>query len=303
MPLKIAESVGKECWRGYVEPEAGLSLPCTIVRGRAPGPKLIVTAGIHGAEYSGIEAARRLASISPGELRGELVILHIVNIKAFWTHRAFFNPSDDKNINRMFPGNSNGSASERLTAWLLGTAISGMDAYIDLHSGDVVEALTPFSIFPAGHARSEAMAIASGLPFAVRSEARGHSYIAAAAAGVLGVLLESGANGLWSEESIGWLEGGVKRIMAHLGMLPASDTAMPRPRLCRMEVMVAPAAGFWHPAVSPGSTVARGDQIGTIYDIVGAWERQVLAEHGGPVLYNLTSLAVNASQALIGIAV
>lgn len=304
MPLAPAASAGKSRWTGMVEPEAGLSLPCTIIRGAQPGPKLLVTAGVHGAEYTSIEAARRLCRLAPGDFAGELTILPIVNIGAFFQHRAFRNPSDEKNVNRVFPGDPKGTASDRLAHWLVSQAMTGMDGYVDLHGGDIVEALMPFSIFPDSGPRGEELAIASGLPFAVRSFKRGHSYGAAADLGIPSVLLEAGQNGLVTEASVALLETGVKNIMAALGMTAkANRPAGPAPRLCRMEVAMAPEAGYWTPEVTPGATVEKGQRVGVIADLIGEWEKPMLAEHSGPVLYNVTSLAVSQGQAMIGIAV
>ncbi|MBI1776421.1 MAG: succinylglutamate desuccinylase/aspartoacylase family protein [Proteobacteria bacterium] len=304
MALEPAASLGKPRWTGYVEPEPGLGLPCTIIHGRAPGPKLLVTAGVHGAEYTSIEAARRLCRLAADAFVGQLTILPVVNIGAFFQHRAFRNPADEKNVNRVFPGDPKGTASDRLAHWLVTTAMAGMDGYIDLHGGDIVEALIPFAIFPDSSPRSSELAIASGLPFAVRSFKRGHSYGAAADLGIPAVLLEAGQNGLVTEESVGLLEDGVKGIMAELGMMAkANQPKAKEPRLCRMEVAMAPDAGFWHAEVKPGGVVEKGKRVGIIRDLVGEWEKPILAEHSGPVLYNLTSLAVNKGQSLIGIAV
>jgi uncharacterized protein len=303
MPLHVPASAGQSHWSGYVEPEPGLAVPCTIIRGRKKGPKLLVTAGVHGAEYSSIEAARRLTALDPDRLTGELTILPVLNIKAFWSHQPYINPLDGKNINRVFPGDPKGTASDRLAAWLVQTGMQGMDAYIDLHCGDIIEALLPFAIFASRDERSGELALASGLPFTVRSEAKGHSYGAGVDIGVPGVLLESGGNGLWTEESVGLLESGVKRIMAKLGMLTDRGAVPPPSRLCRMEVTTAPMSGFWHPAVAPGALVERGAPLGTIHDLVGDGRRDIVAEQSGPVLYHVTSLAITKGEPLVGIAV
>ena len=304
MPLTPQEASGKASWTGFVEPEPGLQIPCTIIRGRQPGPKLLITAGVHGAEYSSIEAARRLSKLTPDSFAGELTVLPILNIGAFFQHRAFHNPSDDKNVNRVFPGDPKGTASDRLAHWLVSQAMSGMDGYVDLHGGDIVEALMPFSIYPDTHARSRELAIASGLPFASASNRKVHSYAAAVGLGIPAVLLEAGQNGLVTEEAVGLLEGGVKGVMAELGMTAkANQPAKAAPRLVRMEVATAPDAGYWTCTTRPGAEVRKGDRVGTVADLIGRWEKPILAEHSGPVLYHLTSLAVNKSQALIGIAV
>jgi predicted deacylase len=304
MPLHVPASAGQNRWSGYVEPEAGLALPCTILRGRRKGPKLLVTAGVHGAEYSAIEAARRLTALDPDRLSGELTILPVINIKAFWSHQPYINPLDGKNINRVFPGDPKGTASDRLAAWLVQTAMTGMDCYVDLHCGDIIEALLPFAIYPDGDERSGELAKASGFSYVVRSGASGHSYGAATKIGVPGVLLESGGNGLWSEDSVGLLETGVELIMAKLGMLSdARGGTKAAPRVCQMAVTKAPVSGFWHPAVTPGANVERGAAVGTIHDLVGSGKRTILAEHSGPILYHVTSLAISEGEPLVGIAI
>ncbi len=304
MAIEPAAAAGKPSWTGYVEPEPGVKLPCTVIRGRGPGPKLLVTAGVHGAEYASIEAARRLTQLASDAFVGELTILPIINVGAFFQHRAFRNPSDEKNINRVFPGDPKGSASDRLAHWLVTTAMAGIDGYVDLHGGDIVEALIPFSIFPDGNRRSRELAIASGLPFAVKSVKRGHSYGAAADLGIPAVLLESGQNGLLTEETVGLLETAMKGIMAELGMMAKTNRPGAKdPTLCRMEVAMAPDAGYWHAQTKTGLVVEKGARVGIIRDLVGLWEKPILAEHSGPVLYHLSSLAVNKGQALIGIAV
>jgi predicted deacylase len=70
-----------------------------------------------------------------------------------------------------------------------------------------------------------------------------------------------------------------------------------------MEVTKAPASGYWHCAVSPGATVARGATLGTITDLLGQEKRTIIAEHAGPVLYHVTSLAITEGEPLVGIAV
>jgi uncharacterized protein len=302
MALQLPASGDARHWTGFVEPEAGVSLPCTRIRGARPGKRVLISAGIHGGEYSSIEAARRLTQLSPDEIAGELVLLPVVSIEAFWRHLAFLSPLDWKNLNRVFPGKADGTPSERRAAWL-SAAMAGMDGYIDLHCGDMTETLIPFAVFP-GEARSREMALASGFPYAVESGSPGHSYSAAVAQGVPGLILESGGNGLWTEESVGLLLSGVRRILAHLGMLtgPAPAVAAP-PTVCRMAGTAAPVAGFWHPAVKLGDSVAPNGVIGVIHDLAGPGKREIRTEQGGRVLYHSTSLAISQGEALVGIGV
>ena len=69
--LPISETPSGTVSRGYVQLELDitLELPFTVVHGTHPGPTLLVTAGIHGAEYASIEAAVRAAQIGRASCR------------------------------------------------------------------------------------------------------------------------------------------------------------------------------------------------------------------------------------------
>ena len=103
-------------------PGTEIEIPLTIINGAFDGPTLLVTAGIHGGEYPGIAAAMELGrSLDPQEIHGSLIMLHPVNIQGFWARREFIVPEDGKNLNRVFPGNPDGTLSERLchNKWLI----------------------------------------------------------------------------------------------------------------------------------------------------------------------------------------
>src|SRR5690242_12331725 len=75
--------------RGMVRIDAELELPFGIVEGAKPGPCLLVTAGIHGAEYCSIEAAQRLLETDPKELSGTLLVLPIVSLASFFKRSIY----------------------------------------------------------------------------------------------------------------------------------------------------------------------------------------------------------------------
>jgi uncharacterized protein len=50
---------------------------------------------------------------------------------------------DGKNLNRSFPGSPTGTLAERPAYDAFTQLIAGSDAYIDAHSGDMVEVLQP----------------------------------------------------------------------------------------------------------------------------------------------------------------
>lgn len=96
-------------------PGTDIEIPLTIINGAHDGATLLVTAGIHGGEYPGIAAAMELGrELDPQDICGSLIMLHPVNIQGFWARREFIVPEDGKNLNRVFPGNPQGTLSEKL---------------------------------------------------------------------------------------------------------------------------------------------------------------------------------------------
>ena len=69
--------------------------------------------------------------------------------------------------------------SERLAHWLVANVYPDVDAYLDLHGGDLDELLVPFSLFPNGSEASLALASAFGLSIAVAAGGEGYTINAA----------------------------------------------------------------------------------------------------------------------------
>src|SRR6266852_9260597 len=121
--------------------------PYIAIAGKVSGPTVLVTAGIHAAEYTGIEAAIRLGrAIDPRKVRGRVVIIPLLNRPGFYERSIYVNPEDNDNMNRVFPGRADGTWSERFAHHLLNEIIVRSEYAVDLHAGDMIEDLVPFVI-------------------------------------------------------------------------------------------------------------------------------------------------------------
>ena len=130
------------------EIEGGVTLRGYRISGCRPGPHVLITAGIHGSEYPGILAARKLQGfLAQADIAGTVTVLPLCNPSALKERAKAIFPEDGKNLNRMFPGNPEGSASEK-TAWAITQLQDEADFYIDLHGGDLFEKLTPYVYVP-----------------------------------------------------------------------------------------------------------------------------------------------------------
>jgi uncharacterized protein len=287
---------------GYIrlELDAPFDIPYTIVKGEKPGPMLVVTAGIHGAEYASIAAAVNIARMNPSEIAGTLVVLPIVCMPAYHARSIYTNPVDGKNLNRQFPGDFEGTFSQQLAAWITENAIQPANAYIDLHGGDMIEALEPFTIYPEHHAESLALAQAFGIPLLVAAAPGGTTTSAAQASNIPSILAEAGGNGLWSKEDVSMLENGVRRAMQHLGMLEGNPEAVACTELTQFAWLRSEVAGLWYPKVRLGK-LEKGQDLGVITDYFGKILQPVVSPIDGIVLFSVTSLAIGLDDPLYGI--
>jgi predicted deacylase len=133
-----------------------VEMPVVIINGSEPGPKVCLTAGVHGGEYAGIEAViRAINTIKPEELSGIVYAIPIVNMTAFESRgpqgglsTAFHCPIDRLNVNRVFPGHPDGTASHRIAYVLLNEVVAKCDYYMDFHGGDLCEDIFDHVIIP-----------------------------------------------------------------------------------------------------------------------------------------------------------
>ncbi|HVJ51294.1 MAG TPA: succinylglutamate desuccinylase/aspartoacylase family protein [Aliidongia sp.] len=289
--------------QGFIRPLDGVEIPFGMIEGDRPGPVLLVTAGVHGSEYCSIESALRTMRRSPEGLSGTILVLPILNMGGFRNRSIYVMPEDGRNLNRMFPGKPDGSFSERLAHWLVTAIYPQADAYLDLHCGDLSEALVPFCLFPSGSEASRALATAFGLPVAISAGGEGYTINASGRLGVPSIIAEVGGNGLWDEAGVGMMMAGIDRVLSHLGMIagPVPRAPQAQPLFVTMTVPAAATDGLWYPAKGLSAPVGKGEVLGDIRDLFGAVRETVHAPTDGVVLYRLSSLAVNKGEALLGI--
>jgi len=290
---------------------AGEEWPCYEATGSADGPRLCVLAGVHGCEYSGIAAVCRfMRGLDTSVLSGTIVAVPIVSPAMFAGRAAFLSPADGKNPNRCFPGDPDGTYSDQLAHHVFTELIAPSDALVDVHGGDLVEALEPFTLYDESPVadRARAMAVAYGLQYVVNPEPAGTAIggttsAAAAAAGIPGITPEAGGCGLLEEDAIEAHARGLANVARALGMLPGEPEPPERPqRLVRRFIWLrAKHAGWWQPDVDPGESVAAGARLGAVCDPFGDELEAVTAPEAGVPLFVTSSPAVADDGILLGL--
>jgi uncharacterized protein len=290
---------------------AELELPCFEAVGESDGPHLCLLGGIHGGEYSSIAAVVRfMNALDTSELRGRITAVPIVSMPSFRARTAFVMPQDGKNLNRCFPGSLEGTFSDVLARHVFDELIAPSDFMLDLHGGDMVEALEPFSLYDESAVEEQArgLAIAFGLPYVVRSAPSdapigGTTTGAAAALGVPAVIAEVGGCGLLEEDAVRMHLDGIANSLRHLGMLPGKVTPARADMrsVGRFVWLRSTEEGWWEPDVRAGDEVRAGASLGSVRNLFGDVIERVPAPEDGVVLFLTTSPAVTADGLLLGL--
>ncbi|MBE7008851.1 MAG: succinylglutamate desuccinylase [Ruminococcaceae bacterium] len=299
MPKTIAghELVPGKTIKDHIHVEGTeLHIPHVLLCGKADGPTVLVTAGVHSAEYVGIQAAIELSSeLNPDELRGSVVIVPLANRSGFEHRTMSMVHEDGKNLNRVFPGDAAGSAAERLAHVLFESFITRADAYVDLHSGDGYETLHPFAYYVGDTSAEETakrMVACVSTDYCVRSRCRtGGAYNLASVHGIPSVLIERGQLSLFSREEIEADKADVRNILRMLGVLPGEYQTYPKTELLEYDD-VAPCTGCWYPEKRVGERFKKGERFGVIRDYFGETLHTAVANTDGVLLYQCSSLNI-----------
>jgi predicted deacylase len=231
-------------------------------------------------------------------------------MQSFWKRSPFVVPEDGKNLNRCFPGSYDGTYTDVLARSIFDEVIAPADVVLDLHGGDLVEALEPFAIYEASpvEERAHAIAVAFGLPYVVREEREGSgpggmTSSAAAQAGIPAVIAEAGGCGQLEESAVTMLVDGVRNVLRHLEMLPGEPEPPPAAQrtVGSFIWLRAERAGWWDANVRSGDEVREGQLLGTMRDLWGDVHAEIHAPRDGVILFITTSPAVGDDGILLGL--
>ena len=287
---------------GFLKLEDGeFEFPATVIRGDRPGKTVLITAGIHPGEYVGVEAAVELGrELRPEKIDGTVIIIKVISREEFEQRKGSAGMTGGRNLYRLFPGNMDGERLERLADLVTRQLLSIADYYIDLHSGDDYEELTPY-VYYAGKAESEVsqmsrkMAQQVDVPYMVMSlTATGGSYNYAASIGVPSIMIERGGMGGWTMEEVQSTKRDVRNILKFLGVCEGQrDYRHYYPLdVKNVQYQAANVKGLWYPRKKAGDLIIEGEVLGVVKDYEGRVLEVSRAVSSGVILYQTGSLQV-----------
>lgn len=262
-----------------------VSTPVLVINGALPGPTLCLTAAVHGDELNGIEMVRRVMhDLEPSRLSGAIIGIPIVNVQGFRRGSRYL--PDRRDLNRYFPGNPNGSAAARIAHSFFTNVIAQCDALIDLHTGSFERANLPQ--IRADLRDPDVMTLTQGFGSMVilhSAPAIGTLRHAATRAGIPAVTLEAGGPSQLELNEVKLGVKGIETLVNTLGMIKKRRAwGEPEPVYYRSSWVRADNGGILLADVSLGSTVRKGDLLGTITDPMNNARTELRSPYTGRII-------------------
>lgn len=281
-------------------------LPALVVTGEMPGPIVLAVAAVHGNEYEGQEAMRAVFDrLDPMELRGTFCAIPVCNVFAYEARSRATPPHlDGLNLARVFPGNPDGSPTQRLAHALMQFVTRNLgadDLFIDFHSASEDSNYLPLigyrDIASVGRAASEGAARHfGGAALWQIDDGVGMFNAETSRIGIPTVGTETTGQSGCRPEDVAIFTDGLMNLLRFKGMIaggtPPRDDMPP----CRGISVVATETGFFRPAYRLGDSVQAGDRIGTIVDVFGDLREALHAPQTGRIWMQRTCPAIRAGE-------
>jgi predicted deacylase len=284
---------------------AEVTLPLVVFHGRQEGPTTWINAAIHGDEVCGVEIIRRvLADFHPRQIRGTLIAVPIVNVHGFMTRDRYL--PDRRDLNRAFPGSPRGSLASQIAHLMMTEVVARCEVGIDLHTGSDHRANLPHVRADLDDPETRKLAEVFGASVMVHAQLRDGSLRQAASdVGARVLVMEGGEAWRWDPMSIASGVSGVRRVLAHIGMIDPdlTMTAGLTPLESRKTSWArARRSGILQVYAPLGAQVATGDLLGEIFDSFGNRLGGVRAQLDGVLIGRSESPLVNRGDAVAHVA-
>lgn len=282
------------------------NIPTTIINGKKEGKIVAISSGIHNCEYVGIQATLELSQeIKPENISGTIIIFHPVNYSGFFKKIPAVMPEDNKNLNRAFPGDNNGSISDKIAYHFSKFLYPQLNFFIDVHGGDLYERASAFVYSPGiGEEdiikKSHEVATYLTVPYRVRSSASTGAYNSAAIQGVPSMLIERGGNGIWSKEEVKDYKKDILSVLGYLNVIEYMyEKNLNQKEITTTKYISSEIDGFWYPTYKAGEKFSEGEVLGEIRDCFGNIITSYYAEFDGVILYGVFSLAIRKGEEIL----
>ncbi|AJG23519.1 succinylglutamate desuccinylase/aspartoacylase family protein [Cupriavidus basilensis] len=259
--------------------------PIAVLK-QGEGPTVLLTGGNHGDEYEGPVALMKLIQRMPSlKIQGRLIVIPALNFPAF-LNSSRTSPIDRGNLNRLFPGDRNGSVTAMIAHYVDTELFPRADVVFDLHAGGasfnhIPTVLAALPSDPARRSEYLKLVNAFAAPHTMVMDLLGEDRTYGAAAerhGTLFLCGEFGGYGSCNVDGLSIVEDGLRRVLHATGL--TRDDNPPPPCHDTQFIAVdgashylfAPRHGVFEPCFKLGQQVAAGDLAGRLFDPYAPWE-------------------------------
>ncbi len=264
-------------------------VPVIVIKGARPGPRLLLTAGIHGDELNGIGIIHRLVGmIDPTTLAGTLVAVPGLNPPGLLQNTREFASDDSRsaaNLNREMPGDPQGNYVAQHAGLLWQKLLRpNADLAVDLHTQSRGTAYVLYAFASTAQTQRMAGLMAPDVLKLDRGE-DGTVENELTRAGVPAITLELGEPGRFDEAMIARGTAGILNLMRERKMLAGNVVEPPANMVTgnSLAVITAPRGGWATLAAPLGSKVEEGQTIATMADAFGRVTDTLLAPRSGTI--------------------
>ncbi|WP_435365041.1 succinylglutamate desuccinylase/aspartoacylase family protein [Haloarchaeobius sp. DYHT-AS-18] len=262
-----------------------VGLPVAVVNGERDGRTLYMQAVSDGNELNGVGVIREVfPQLDPATLAGEIRIVGIVNYHGFQidSHR---NPIDDTKLNRTYPGDHDGTSSERLAAATFDAARDA-DLILDLHQGSDSRMINETRVRCGRRHRLHQKCLELAKVFGAghildQKGPDGQLARAGPDEGIPTIDPELGGTVGFDHESIEIGVEGVFNVLRYYDFLDEDATTETQTRAKGFDQYGSPAGGLVTFEPDLGEQVDRGDVLFTVTDPFGQLKAEVTADSNG----------------------
>lgn len=267
----------------------GWRVPVVVVRGFRPGPRLLVTAGIHGDELNGIDVAHRLIETTvPAKLSGTLTVVPGINAPALIAstrNLPLWGRLEGPNLNRSIVASGAETTGERYMQGLWNDVLRpNADRAVDLHTQSRGRDYTLYAFADPRLAGVRRLAELLN-PDSIKLDpgVKGSIETSFVAAGVPAVTFELAAPERFQPEVIARAVAGLQNVMADLGMIDGKAVIRPAFVGTKNHEVILERGGWVRALVRTGDRVAAGQKVAEQRDAFGRIVRTYVTPVAGQV--------------------
>jgi len=267
------------------------------------GPCAMLIGANHGDEYEGVSIINGLfQALEPADIKGQIIFLPAANAPAFYAGRRT-SPLDhtgEANLNRLFPGQQNGSPTDMMCWFITNRLVDRTDAIFDLHSaGKSIDHHPSAKIRLTGEADKDVLQMKFlelfGAPLGIVGDRVTKTTLSGEVLpkGIIYLSTELGGAGKIRPWIRDFAFNGMKRCLAEMGVLQTGEKLPAPEHTVQLKAMQANdnyifayKDGMFEPRVNLGDQVEDGQFAGYIWSLKEPWlEPEKLHFNKGGVVF------------------